>query len=98
VEAKERKCPNCGKHYEVSRVEEYKQSRIAPSSQVEAQVDLVEEIPKTKNQVDKSAVQKQIYVRKHPQTAVRRVSETQEVAPTAGEEQNTVSGQDENVE
>ena len=58
VQAKERKCPNCGKHYEVSRVEEYKQSRIAPSSQVEAQVDLVEEIPKTKNQVDKSAVQK----------------------------------------
>jgi ribosomal protein L44E len=55
VQAKERKCPNCGKHYEVSRVEEYKQSRMTPNSQTEARVEPVEEIPKPKNQGDKSA-------------------------------------------
>jgi len=29
VDEKERKCPNCFKHYDWARVEEYKQSRIA---------------------------------------------------------------------
>ena len=52
-------------------------------------------MPRPKNLVDKAVTQKQIYVRKHPQTAVRRVSETQELEPMAGEEQNTVFGQNE---
>lgn len=37
VEHKGRKCPNCGKHYEVNRVEEYKQSKMVANTSADEQ-------------------------------------------------------------
>jgi hypothetical protein len=66
VHENERKCPNCHKHYEVSRVEEYKQSRL---KKTDAPVyDLTEKIEQIEQNQSKIKTDEDIPVLKFQET------------------------------